>query len=112
MSQSDTPLLDLASVDEATAILSMMEGMLEVLNDDGLETSPDGEDLEEARDWLSAAVDGAVFPARLPIELSAAPQTMLRNAIANVTDQGEFWNDGEGSAKPFTARIENYSGNP
>jgi hypothetical protein len=112
MSQSDTPVLVLASEREATAILSMMEGMLAVLDDEGLKDSPDGEDLEDARLWLSDAISGAAFPARLPIELSAAQQTMLRSAIANVYDQGEFWDDGEGSATPFTSRMENYSGNP
>lgn len=112
MSQSDTPVLVLASEQEATAILSIMEGMLAVLDDDGLKDSPDGEDLEDARLWLSDAVKGAAYPARLPVELSAGQQTMLRNAVGNVSDQGNFWDDGEGSETPFTAHIENYTGNP
>ncbi|MBD2745808.1 hypothetical protein IC232_03765 [Microvirga sp. BT688] len=111
MADSADPTLVLASEEEATAILSMMEGMLHVLKDDGLKGSPDGEDLEDARVWLSTATEGQAYPVRLPIELSAAQQTMLRNAIANVGDQGQFWNDGDGAEKPFTARIENYSGN-
>jgi hypothetical protein len=90
----------------------MMEGMLDVLKDDGLQDSPDSEDLEAARTWLSLAVEQKAYPARIPVELSAAEQTMLRNAISNVDDQREFWDDGEGSAKPFTAVIQNYSGNP
>lgn len=106
------PVLILASPQEATDILSMMEGMLDVLNDNGLKGTPDGQDLEDARAWLSTVASDATYPAHLPIDLSAAQQTMLRNAIANVNDQGEIWDDGEGSAMPFTARIENYSGNP
>ena len=112
MDNSAEPTLHLASVEEATAIISMMEGMLDVLKDDGLKGSPDGEDLDVARVWLTNAIEGRAYPVRLPIELSAAQQTMLRNAIANVSDQGEFWDDGDGAEKPFTARIENYSGNP
>ncbi|WP_162820656.1 hypothetical protein [Microvirga calopogonii] len=112
MSEIDSPLLVLTSEEEATAILSMMEGMLDILKDDGLQNSPDYEDLDAAREWLSKATEGQTFPARIPVGLSAAEQTMLRNSIANVSDQGEFWDDGEGSAQPFTAIIENYSGNP
>ncbi|WP_262030226.1 hypothetical protein [Microvirga sp. Mcv34] len=112
MSATDTPLLLLASEEEATAILSMMEGMLDVLKDDGLQDSPDYNDLEAARVWLSKAVEELAYPARIPVDLSAAEQTVLRNAISNVGDQGEFWDDGAGSEKPFTARIENYNGNP
>ena len=112
MSQSETPVLVLASKMEATAILSMIEGMLTVLDDDGFKDSPDSEDLEEARLWLSDAIERANYPARLPVELSAGQQTMLRNAIGNVSDQGKFWGDGEGSDTPFTAHIENYTGNP
>ena len=89
----------------------MMEGMLDVLKDDGLQNAPDYDDLEAARVWLSQAVERQPYPARIPVDLSAAEQTMLRNAISNVDDQGEFWDDGEGSAKPFTAVIENDSGN-
>lgn len=112
MANSAEPTLVLASEEEATAILSIMEGMLDVFRDDGLKESPDAEDLEDARVWLSNAFEGLSYPVQLPIELSAAQQTMLRNAIANVSDQGEFWDDGDGAEKPFTARIENYSGNP
>ncbi|WP_262267012.1 MULTISPECIES: hypothetical protein [Microvirga] len=112
MAEGDVATLVLASNDEAIAILSMMEGMLDVLKDDGLQNSSDSEDLEAARVWLSEMLELHPFPAQIPIELSAAEQTMLRNAISNVSDQGEFWDDVEGSEKAFTAHIENYSGNP
>jgi hypothetical protein len=112
MNDSTGPVLILASKEEATAILSMTEGMLDVLKDDALQDSPDNEDREAARTWLSQAVVQQAYPARSPVGLSAAEQTMLPNAISNVDDQGEFWDDGDGSAKHFTTVIENYSGNP
>lgn len=105
-------ILVLASEAEAVAIMSMLEGMMGVLEDDGLSGSPEHEDMETALQWIGNLINegSLVYPARVPLELSSSARESLDAAIMNVRDQGKYWDAGEGdgfSDEPFTAHIVN-----